>query len=528
MGHNEVYSATKAACIHLARSLAWLDPHHAIRVVSICPMLTDTRMAQELLVTLSPQQQKAFSSSLLTPDFVASGIVKMIQERAKYPGGSTLMVSPNRGMELWDFKGESLQTSHASDTFSRNINPRLKDWATASQGSPTFHAVEIATLGTDFSAVSKIVTKPMPPLAKLPPGHALVRIAYAGVNASDVNYSAGRYHGGPSQARQALPLPAGLESVGVVAAVGPRLSSNDQHSSKPVILRPGTPVAALYYGGFAEYQVIPVHYLLPVQGLVRPEHVALLTSGLTASIALQKPLQEAVKRHHPKRRPTVIVTAAAGGTGQFAVQIAKLAGCKVVAVAGGERKGRLCRSLGADVVVDYKALLGSVNDESSSTDDDPTTAYAKRLTAALKQACGSGGADIVYESVGGEMFNACERCLGNSGRLIVIGMMSQYTSGPGGGWKPSTTSPGLQDRLLAKGASIEGFFLLQHTKLFRRHYAELSRLLERGDIVAAVDVFATPGIDATVDAVKHLQGGGSVGKVVLQMSHTLPSTSSRL
>jgi NADPH-dependent curcumin reductase CurA len=74
----------------------------------------------------------------------------------------------------------------------------------------------------------------------------------------------------------------------------------------------------------------------------------MLTSGLTALIALEKAGQM-------KSGETVLVTAAAGGTGQFAVQLAKLSGNKVIATCGGSEKAKLLKELGVDRVIDYKS-----------------------------------------------------------------------------------------------------------------------------------------------------------------------------
>jgi NADPH:quinone reductase-like Zn-dependent oxidoreductase len=91
--------------------------------------------------------------------------------------------------------------------------------------------------------------------------------------------------------------------------------------------------------------------------------LALLTSGLTASIALEQtgglrlPFSSPTTSSDqppPNRQPTVLVTAAAGGTGQFAVQLAKLAGCRVVATCGGDEKAALLQGLGADRVINYR------------------------------------------------------------------------------------------------------------------------------------------------------------------------------
>eukprot|EP00775_Hariotina_reticulata_P002616 gene2616-2917_t len=115
--------------------------------------------------------------------------------------------------------------------------------------------------------------------------------------------------------------------------------------------------------GFSEYGVVAARRVLPVP-CPAPEVVALLTSGLTASLALEEVgrlclpgsngQSDSQRTDQHSSKKTVLVTAAAGGTGQFAVQLAKLAGCTVVATCGGQHKAGLLKQLGADRVIDYR------------------------------------------------------------------------------------------------------------------------------------------------------------------------------
>jgi NADPH-dependent curcumin reductase CurA len=131
-----------------------------------------------------------------------------------------------------------------------------------------------------------------------------------------------------------------------------------------------------------------------------------------------------------KSGETVLVTAAAGGTGQFAVQLAKLAGNKVVATCGGADKAALLRELGVDRVIDYRK---------------------ESVKEVLKEF--PKGVHVIYESVGGQMFDTCMNALAIFGRMVVIGMISQYTEGEGGSWKPATY-PGLCEKLLWKSQTV--------------------------------------------------------------------------
>jgi NADPH:quinone reductase-like Zn-dependent oxidoreductase len=81
---------------------------------------------------------------------------------------------------------------------------------------------QVHTLSTDFRAATRIASEQLRP--QPPPGHVLVRRAYAGVNASDLNYTAGRYFGSAAAAQKRLPFDSGFESVGIVAALGAGVS----------------------------------------------------------------------------------------------------------------------------------------------------------------------------------------------------------------------------------------------------------------------------------------------------------------
>ncbi|KAI3788412.1 hypothetical protein L2E82_01177 [Cichorium intybus] len=152
-----------------------------------------------------------------------------------------------------------------------------------------------------------------------------------------VNFTSGGYFGGSEQEISTrLPFDAGLEGVGLIAAVGDDVKN----------LEVGTPAAIMNFGAYAEFIMVPAELVFPV-ARPDPEVVAMLISGLTASVALEKAAQM-------ESGKTVLVTAAAGGTGQFAVQVAKLAGNKVVATCGGKDKATLLRDLGVDRVIDYK------------------------------------------------------------------------------------------------------------------------------------------------------------------------------
>ena len=323
----------------------------------------------------------------------------------------------------------------------------------------------IATeLTTDFRQAAEIVEVPLPDPG---PGEVLVENRYAGVNATDVNITAGRYN-----PEAEPPFDLGAEATGVVVAVGQAV----KHVSVGDAV-----VTSTLGGGYREYHLANARHVVPVPE-ASPEALTVVVSGLTASIALT-----VVGRM--SRGQNVLVTAAAGGTGQYAVQLAKLAGNHVVGTCGGPEKANFLRELGCDRVINYRAEdVGEVLAEE----------YPK-------------GLDLVYESVGGALFDTAVQALAVHGRLLSIGFISEYIEGP-----EAVEQPRIYTRLLGRSASVHGFFLPH----FRDHYAEHTRrlfeLLGEGRLTVAIDETAFEGIEAVVDAVEYLHGGRNVGKVVVR------------
>jgi len=213
-------------------------------------------------------------------------------------------------------------------------------------------------------------------LAPPGPGEVLLRIRAAGLNFADLLTIEGRYQDIPP-----LPLAMGMECAGEIAAVGPGVG-----------LRVGQRVAVQAgQGGLAEAGLFPAAACLPLPDAVSDTVAAGFQIAYgTAHLALADRA-----RLHPGE--TVIVTGAAGGTGLTAVEVAAAAGARVIAVARGAEKLALARAAGAEKTVDS---------------DTP------ELKAALKSA---GGADVVFDTVGGDMFRPCLSALRPLGRYLVIG-----------------------------------------------------------------------------------------------------------
>nr|KJB79300.1 hypothetical protein B456_013G042800 [Gossypium raimondii] len=454
-----IYSATKGGVVMFTRSLA---PYRrqGIRVNVLCPEFVQTEMGEKVgakYITLL--------GGYVQMENVVKGAFDLIMDESR--AGSCLWITNRRGMEYWPGPAEEVKyLVRSSSSSRRKISFRAPLGAQLPQ---SFEKVVVHKLTHNFRDATHIVRAPL----KLPieSGHVLLKIIYAGVNASDVNFSSGRYFlGNKKDLSSLLPFDAGFEAVGIIAAVGDSVSN----------LEVGTPAAIMVYGGYAEFMTVSSKHILPI-GRPDPEVVAMLTSGLTASIALEKVGQM-------ESGQVVLVTAAAGGTGQFAVQLAKLAGNKVVATCGGKEKARLLKDLGVDRVIDYKT-------------EDIKTVLKNEFPK---------GVDIVYESVGGDMFDLCLNALAIRGRLIVIGMISQYQGEHG--WKPKNY-PGLVEKLLTKSQSVAGFFLPQYSYLWKEHLARQFDLYSSGKLKVAIDPKRFLGLHSVPDAVEHLHSGRSSGKV---------------
>ncbi|KAK2077140.1 hypothetical protein QBZ16_004774 [Prototheca wickerhamii] len=425
-----VYAAAKAGVAHATRSLALpLLQKHNVRIAALCPEFTETALVKENRAAAHPDS--AFARAIAQPLLTVAQVVE---------AGVALIGDPAR-------VGQCLVV-------------RLR-------------AVAVHTLSNDFRAATRLESWPLP--ATVPKESVIVRTAYAGVNASDVNYSSGRYHKSVAEARAALPYVAGFEAVSVIAAVGEGVRG----------YRVGDAVATMEAGNFSEFAVVPARALHRVPS-PRPEFLALLTSGLTASIGLQE-------AGRLRRGETVLVTAAAGGTGQFVVQLAKRMGCHVIATVGSADKADLVRSLGADRAIDYRR-------------EDVKAVLRKEYPR---------GVDVVWESIGGDMFATCVNALATSGRLIVIGAMSQYKAE--GGWQPQP-HVGLPEKLLARNATVVGFFLPVYTHLMKDHLARLTRDYTDGKLRIVMDERRFEGVEQVPDAVDRLQSGKSAGKVYIRIA----------
>ncbi|WP_339153960.1 NADPH:quinone oxidoreductase family protein [Actinomadura luteofluorescens] len=212
-------------------------------------------------------------------------------------------------------------------------------------------------------------------------GEVLIRVTAAGVNFLDVSQSRGASAGGPQP-----PYLAGIEGAGEVVAVGEGVSG----------VEPGAHVigVGITGGAFAEYMVLPATGAVPVPaGWADEQALGMVVSWPTALAAL-KPLGQV------EAGKSVLIHAAAGGTGQAAVTMAKHYGAQVIAAASSD-KHDVVRALGADHVIDARGDIA---------------AEVARLTEGA-------GVDLVLESVGGDTLEAGLAAAKRvTGRVVVYGL----------------------------------------------------------------------------------------------------------
>lgn len=468
-----IYSATKGGVVMFTRSLARFK-HQGIRINVLCPEYVQTDLAEKAVGSYVDR-----FGGYVPMELVVEGAFELIRDESK--AGSCLWITNRRGLEYWPTPAEEAKY------LLRSSKTRKKSLVTVPmdlQIPHSFEKVVVHTLSHNFRSATRIVRTEL--RLPLKADHVLLKVIYAGVNASDVNFSSGRYFSGNGKdITSLLPLDSGFEAVGIIAAIGDAVRN----------LKIGMPAAIMTFGGYAEFVMVPSKHILPV-AKPDPEVLAMLTSGLTASIALEKAAQM-------ESGKVVLVTAAAGATGQFAVQLAKLAGNTVIATCGGYAKAKLLKDLGVDRVIDYKV---------------------EDIKAVLKKEFPK-GTDIVYESIGGEMFDICLNALAVYGRLVVIGMISQYQGEHG--WKPRNYT-GICEKLLAKSQTVAGFFLIQYAHLWQEHLDRLVNLFSSGKLKIGIDPKQFVGLHSVADAVEYLHSGKSAGKVVVCIDPTYAQQPAKL
>ncbi len=296
------------------------------------------------------------------------------------------------------------------------------------------------------------------------PGEILVEVRAAACNFSDILMLQGKY-----QTKPAHPFILGREMAGVVVATGPGAG---RHAVGDHVLAPTD------IGAFAERVAIDESLAHPMPEGMRFEEGACIPIVYPTSHAAL------VERARLEAGETLLVHAAAGGVGLAAVQIGKALGARVIATAGGAQKLSIAGEAGADVLIDYRE---------------------QDFVEVVKAETEGRGADVIYDSVGGETFDRSLKCIAWDGRLIVVGFAS--------GTIPTVAA----NRIMLKNIAITGIhwpaYAQHQPEVVTRTFAGLFDLYATGRIAPLIE--HVHPLEDVAAALSQLAARKTVGKVVL-------------
>jgi len=270
-----------------------------------------------------------------------------------------------------------------------------------------------------------------PPVAGT--GEVTIDVAASSLNFPDVLMCRGEY-----QVKPPLPFTPGAEVAGVVETIGDGVDPG--LVGKRVLAIP-----TFGHGGFTEQTLAPAGGVFEIpDSLGWHAAAALHVTYQTGHLALHR-------RAGLQPGETLLVHAGAGGVGSAAIQLGLAAGARVIATAGGPEKVQVCRDLGADLAIDYRA-------------DD--------FVDAVKGATDGQGADVIYDSVGGDTFDRSRKCIAFEGRILVIGFA-------GGRIADAPTNHALIKNYSIVGVHW-GLYNIRQPERIRATHADLMRLHAEG------------------------------------------------
>ncbi len=323
-------------------------------------------------------------------------------------------------------------------------------------------AVVCERLSDDFSGASiRDVALPEPG-----PGEVLVQVRAAGINFPDLLMCRGGY-----QLKPSLPFTPGMDVSGTVAALGPEVTA----------FRFGDAVAgSARFGSFAGFAKVPAGQLRPKPpGLSYTEAAAYQVACLTAYVAL-------VRRAALQPGETLLVHGASGGTGMAAMGLGKALGARVIATTGSPAKSAALEAAGADHILDV----------------------GKGFREPVKDLTEGRGADVIFDPVGGDLFDESVRCIAFDGRLLVIGFTSGRIA------EVATNNP------LIKGFSVVGVRAGEYGRRFpergRENLDAIWKLAAEGK--TRIPIHAELPLEDFRSGFAMLDRREAVGKVVLKVS----------
>lgn len=326
----------------------------------------------------------------------------------------------------------------------------------------TMRAWRVAAWGGPDDMVLAEIPRPKPKV-----GEAIVRVRFAALNFFDALMISGKY-----QVKPHLPFTPGCEISGEVIAVGEGV---DLAIGARVCGQPD-------WGAFADQCAIPAVALRPVPDAVSLKDAACVPVVYpTGHIALRR-------RAHLQVGETLLVTAAAGGVGIAAVQLGRAWGARVIALAGGPEKCAVAKAEGADYALDY------------SGDGD--------WVQAIRDITNGAGVDVIYDPVGGDIFDKALKVLAFEGRAVIIGFA--------GGEIQKIAA----NRLLLKNASavgaIWGAYLARKPDFAADIVADCFAMMAAGKIKPAIS--GTYPLCEVPQALAALDSRKTWGKLVIDMA----------
>lgn len=294
----------------------------------------------------------------------------------------------------------------------------------------------------------------------------LIDVHAAAVNFPDTLIIEGKY-----QFKPPFPFSPGGEAAGVVAAVGEKVSH----------LKPGDRVMALTgWGSFAEQVAAPAYNVMPIPKGIDFNSAAAF--GMTYGTSMHALKQRA----NLQPGETLLVLGASGGVGLAAVEIGKAMGARVIAAASSAEKLEVAKAAGADALINYSE---------------------ENLKDRVKELTGGQGADVIYDPVGGDLFDAAVRAINWNGRLLVVGFASGRI-------------PELPVNLaLLKGASVVGVFWGSFAQRQPQdnlaNFQQLFAWYAEGKLKPLVS--QTFPLERAADAINALANRTAVGKVVVEV-----------
>ena len=329
-----------------------------------------------------------------------------------------------------------------------------------------------AVIGHQFGGIDDLVYGEAPAPA-LEPGTIRISVRAAGVSFANLLFIAGKHQNRPS-----LPFVPGTEVAGIVSEIAAGTKTD---------LTVGDRVCAgLPSGGFAEEVVVDAANIFRIPDSLSFESATLFpTIYATAYAALKW-------RANLQPNETLLVHGAAGASGLAAVEIGRALGATVLAAAGGDRKVAAAKSFGADHAIDYRQ-----------------GGFRERVLALTNGL----GADVVFDPVGGDVFDESLRCVAPLARLIPMGFAS--------GRIPSIPA----NILLVKNLTLIGLYWGYYMAWGKTKASAQQRAAVRSLFDALFDLHNAGKLQAPVDRVlplarfaeglRHVEGRNAIGKVVL-------------